>query len=91
MKYNKFDSMVTTILEDNMAGDGGVFGSAEQPIYNPPTDTTSGDKYAENDHRNLFGVYGSMTKKSKKKKKNQKSKVFPKIVRRNFPETFLGK
>jgi hypothetical protein len=32
-----------------------------------------------------------MTKKSKKKNKNQKSKVFPKIVRRNFPETFLGK
>lgn len=83
--------MVKTILEDNMSGDGGVFGSAQQPIYNPPTDTTSGDKYAENDHRNLFGVYGSMTKKSKKKKKNQKSKVFPKIVRRNFPETFLGK
>lgn len=91
MSFNKFDLMVTTILEDNSSGDGGAFGTAQQPIYNPPSDVSSGDKYAENDNRNLFGVYGSITKKPKKKKKNQKSKVFPKIVRRNFPETFLGK
>jgi hypothetical protein len=52
---NKFQQFIISILEDTSVGDGAL-GIPETPIYNPPGDIKSGDKYAPGDNRNIFGL-----------------------------------
>jgi hypothetical protein len=66
-----FDVLVNQILENNLAGSGGVFGAPSEPVYNPPNSISSGDTYARGDSR-IPKVLG----------KGKKSK----IIRRTFPE-----
>jgi hypothetical protein len=96
-----FNNIVENIAAGNMASN--VFGTPQQPIYNAPTNVDSGDTYAPNDGRNLFGAYDTkkkdrkpsnvkkISKKIGKKRPNTAStkKMFPKVIRRTFPETFL--
>jgi len=104
--FKNFQALFDNIMENVAAGNlaGNVFGTPQQAIYNPPSNIDSGDTYAPNDARNLFGAYD--TKKRDRKPSNAKkmskkigkkhptaaatTKMFPKVVRRNFPETFLG-
>ena len=77
---NKFQSLVEQLLENNTAGSGGALGTPQQPIYNPPTNISSGDTYAQGDARIVMGgVFPLETKKKKKKKKKK-----PLIIRRNL-------
>ncbi len=66
---------------------GVAFGTPIQPIYNPEQPVSS-DTYAPNDARNLFGSDES-DKVGKKKRKKNLPKIFPKVVKRNFPETIM--
>jgi hypothetical protein len=100
--FKKFQSLVNTILE-NVNASSAVFGTPQQAVYNPPDNANSGNTYAPNDNRNLFGAYE--TKKSERKPSNSKkmgkkvgkvrktpkstAKMFP-VIKRTFPETFLG-
>lgn len=81
---NKFQTLVKNILESNVAGVGGVFGTPQTPVYNPPEQISSGDNYAKGDARNIFG--GVFTKNSKKKKKKKKT---PLVIRRNLQRNSL--
>jgi hypothetical protein len=103
---NKFQVLFNDIMENVAAGNmsSGVFGTPQQAVYGPPSNIDSADTYAPNDARNLFGAYD--TKKRERKPSNAKKpgkkigkkhpttastkKMFPKVIRRNFPETFLG-
>jgi hypothetical protein len=69
------------LLEDIIAGDGGAFGTAQEPIYSP-NNITSGDTYARGDSRNIFGnakvkiqrrnnIPNLLTGKKKKKRKKR--------------------
>ena len=104
--FKNFQALFNNIMENVAAGNmsSEVFGTPQQPNYNPPSNIDSGDTYAPNDERNLFGAYD--TKKKNRKPSNAKKmgkkigkkrptaaatkKMFPTITRRNFPETFLG-
>jgi len=85
---NKYQELVKKLLENNNVGD--VLGqSAIGAEISNPTSINPDKGYTDN-------IKGAMAtalsnKSYKKKKRNQKSKVFPKIVTRNFPETFLRK
>jgi hypothetical protein len=83
---NKFQSLVEQLLENNMAGEGGVFGTPQQPIYNPPINISSADKYAQGDARAIMGGIFPLEniKKGKKKKKKKKT---PLIIRRNLQKS----
>lgn len=87
--FKKFQLLINNILESNSAGEGGALGTPETPIYNPPNDIQSGDKYSTGDNRNIFGGVFSKktTKKSSKKSKNKKKK--PLIIKRNLPKKDL--
>jgi len=103
---NKFQVLFNNIIENVAAGNmaSNVFGTPQQAVYNPPSNIDSGNTYAPNDARNLFGAYEKNKRNrklfnSKKPKKNigkkrptaaATKKMFPTITRRNFPETFLG-
>jgi len=104
--FNKFQALINNIMENvNAAGSGGAFGTPQQAVYNPPDNIDSGNTYAPNDSRNIFGAYNTtkkerkpsnakkMGKKIGKVRKNKAStaKIFPKVIKRTFPETFLGK
>lgn len=55
MKSSIYSTIFQNILlEDIVAGDGGAFGTAQEPIYSP-NNITSGDTYARGDSRNIFG------------------------------------
>ena len=84
---SRFQLLVSRLLESNTAGADGCLGTPAQPIYDPNTQATSGDTYAPNDARNLFGSPES-DKGGKKKRKKNLPKIFPKVIKRNFPETF---
>jgi len=86
--YNKFQILFNTILENmNTAGTGGAFGSPEQAVYDP-TNPVSGNTYAPNDGRNIFG--GVLpAKSSKKRKKISKKKVKPLVIRRTLQRKAL--
>ncbi len=104
--FKNFQALFNNIIENVAAGNmaTNVFGTPQQAIYNPPSNIDSADTYAPNDARNLFGAYD--TKKKDRKPSNTKkiskkvgkkrpsaastNKMFPKVVRRTFPETFLG-
>lgn len=103
--FKKFQALFSNIIENvNAAGSGGAFGTPQQAVYNPASNISSADTYAPNDGRNLFGAYN--TQKKDRKPSNAKkmakkvgkvrktaattTKMFPKIIRRTFPETFLG-
>ena len=104
--FKNFQALFNNIMENVAAGNmsSEVFGTPQQPNYNPPSNIDSGDTYAPNDGRNLFGAYetkkrdrkpSSSKKIGKNKGKIRKTsaatkKMFPTIIRRNFPETFLG-
>lgn len=83
--FNKFQTLISSILENSSAT---AFGTpAIGAEISNPTSINPDKGYTDN-------IKGAMAtalpnKSSKKKKKNQKSKVFPKITKRNFPETFL--
>lgn len=81
---NKFQTLVKNILENNTSGAGGVFGTPQIPVYNPPDQITSGDNYAKGDARNIFG--GVFTKKTNKKKKKKKT---PLVIKRNLQRNSL--
>ena len=83
--FKKFQLLINNILESNSAGEGGSLGTPGTPIYNPPNDIQSGDKYATGDNRNIFG--GVFSKETTKKSKNKKKK--PLIIRRNLPKKDL--
>jgi hypothetical protein len=72
------------LLEDMVAGDGGAFGTAQEPIYSP-NNITSGDTYARGDSRNIFrnakikiqrrnNIPNLITGKRKKKRKKGKKR-----------------
>ena len=84
---SRFQQLVSRLLESNTAGAGGCLGTPTQPIYDPNTQVASGDTYAPNAARNLFGSPES-DKRGKKKRKKNLPKIFPKVIKRNFPETF---
>lgn len=80
MKSNLYSNLFTRLLrEDSFAGDAGAFGDVvDGPIYDPDSNINSGNKYAPDDHRNIFGNKKptvqtrkgrAKTKKDKKKKK----------------------
>ncbi len=82
--FNKFQTLVVSILENNAAGDGGAFGTPEQAGFAPPDNITSSDWYQKNDARNIFGgVFQKPQKPKNKKSKNKKPK--PLVIRRNLP------
>jgi hypothetical protein len=87
--FNKFQALINTILEDVSSA---ALGTPQQPIYNPPTSISSGDTYAPNDNRNLFGAPPPVKQRKPVNKRNRRRKVktnkFP-VIRRTFPETFL--
>lgn len=86
--YNKFQILFNTILENmNAAGAGGAFGTPQQAVFDP-ANPISGNTYAPNDGRNLFG--GVLPAKSKKRnKKNKKKKVKPLVIRRTLQRKAL--
>jgi hypothetical protein len=94
---NKFQVLVDSILEDVAAGAGGAFGTPAQPVYNPASNISSGDTYAPNDARNLFGNLLPSTKKGKSNKlskrlknlKNKFKKVKPLVIRRTLQRKAL--
>ena len=56
MKSSIYSTIFQNILlEDIVAGDGGAFGAAEEPIYSPPDDIISRDALARRDSRNIYG------------------------------------
>lgn len=82
VKSNLYSNIFNRILlEDNIAGEGGAFGTPSQAIYDPNTSITSGDKYAPGDSRNIFG-YGkkfpilrrNIIKPIKKRRKKRKKR-----------------
>jgi hypothetical protein len=86
--FNKFQQTIIKILENNSVGS--VLGqSVIGAEISNPTSINPDNGYTDN----IKGALATAlpNKLSKKKKKNQKSKVFPKILKRNLPETFLGK
>lgn len=101
---NKFQVLFNNIME-NVAGNmsSAVFGTPQQAVYNPSNNISTKDTYAPDDNRNLFGAYD--TEKKERKPSNAKkpgkkigkirntspktAKMFP-VIRRTFPETFLG-
>jgi hypothetical protein len=103
--FKNFQALFNNIMEDITSGNmsSNVFGTPQQAVYNPPSNPNSGDTYAPNDGRNLFGAYETkkrdrkpsnakkISKKTGKKRPTAAStkKMFPKVIRRNFPETFL--
>jgi hypothetical protein len=86
--YNKFQVLVNSILENmNVAGAGGAFGTPQQAVYSP-ANPVSGDTYAQNDARNIFGA--ALPAKGKKRgKKNKKKKVKPLVIRRTLQRNAL--
>ena len=86
--FKNFQALFNTILENiNAAGAGGAFGTPQQAVYNP-ADPVSGNTYAPNDNRNIFG--GVLPAKGKKRsKKNSKKKVNPLVIRRNLQRKVL--
>ena len=89
MNNSKFQQLVSRLLESNTAGAGGCLGTPAQPIYDPNTQITSGDTYALGDARNVFGLNTTKKPSKKKAKKHPLAKFFPKMMKRNFPETML--
>jgi len=79
---SRFQQLIDNIMENmNAAGAGGVFGTPQQAVYNPPSNVNSGDTYAPNNAMNLFRfpkvtkrkkpellVFGKNKKKVRKKK-----------------------
>lgn len=75
----KFQQLINNILENlNLAGAGGVFGSAN--VYGDP------EAFDNENTRNVMAVAGksSVSGPSKKRKKVKKKK--PPVIRRTFPE-----
>ena len=82
MKSSIYSTIFQNILlEDIVAGDGGAFGAAQEPIYSP-NNITSGDTYAPGDSRNIFrnakvkiqrrnNIPNLLTGKKKKKRKKR--------------------
>lgn len=82
MKSSLYSIIFQNILfEDNFSGDGGALGSAS-PIYSPDN-ISSGNTYAPDDSRNIFGrgkpiiqrrnkVPNLISKKRRKKGKKQR-------------------
>jgi hypothetical protein len=88
--FKNFQALFNNIMENVAAGNmsSEVFGTPQQPNYNPPSNIDSGDTYAPNDGRNLFG--GVLPAKGKKRsKKNSKKKVNPLVIRRNLQRKAL--
>lgn len=76
---SKFQQLVKSLLENfNVAGAGGVFGSAN--VYGDP------EAFDKESTKNVMAVAGksSVSGPSKKKKKVKKKKT--PIIRRTFPE-----
>lgn len=85
--FNKFQTLVNTILENNTAGSGGALGTPQQPIFNPPSSISSADKYAEHDARVVMGGVFPLQKNKKGKKKSKKQK--PLVIKRNLQRNSL--
>jgi hypothetical protein len=90
--YNKFQTVFNNILENiNAAGSGGAFGTPQQAVYDP-ANPVSGNTYAPNDGRNIFGgVLPAKGKKKNKKisKKIGKKKIKPLVIRRTLQRNAL--
>lgn len=81
--FNKFQQLVSYILENNASGAGGVFGTPSQAVYNPPTNVQSGDTIQPGDGRNIYGGVFLATKKKGKRRKKKTPLVIKRTLQRN--------